>query len=53
MNQKEVIVHLGLKKAFEILVDEYGLKPIREEHKCNIYSVKQVDELSSQFEHNY
>jgi hypothetical protein len=53
MNQKEVIVHLGLKKAFEILVDEYGLKPIREEHKCNIYSVKQVDELSSQFAHNY
>lgn len=52
MNQKEVIAYLGHKKTFEILVDEYGLKPIRQEHKCNIYSSKQVEELCIQFDHN-
>lgn len=52
MNQKEVIDYLGLEKTFWILVSEYGLKPIRQEHKCNIYSSKQVEELCIQFERN-
>jgi hypothetical protein len=52
MNQKEVISYLGSKKTFRELVDDYGLKPIRQEHKYTIYSVKQVDELCSQFDHN-
>jgi hypothetical protein len=52
MNQKEVIGYLGHEKTFRILVNEYGLKPIRQEHKCNIYSSKQVEELCIQFDHN-
>jgi hypothetical protein len=52
MNQKEVISYLGLEKTFWILVEEYGLKPIRHEHKCNIYCSKQVEEKCIQFEHN-
>ena len=52
MNQKEVIAFLGHEKIFWILVEEYGLKPIRQEHKCNIYSSKQVEEKCIQFEHN-
>ena len=52
LNQKEVIAYLGHEKVFCILVDEYGLKPIRTEHKCNIYCSKQVDEKCIQFEHN-
>jgi hypothetical protein len=52
MNQKEVISYLGHEKIFWILVEEYGLKPIRQEHKCNIYCSKQVEEKCIQFEHN-
>jgi hypothetical protein len=44
MNQKEVIAYLGHDKIFWILVNEYGLKPIRQEHRLNIYCSKQVDE---------
>jgi hypothetical protein len=44
MNQKEVIAYLGHEKIFWILVNEYGLKPIRQEHRLNIYCSKQVDE---------
>jgi hypothetical protein len=52
MNQKEVIDSLGHEKIFWILVEEYGLKPIREGHKFNIYSTKQVEEKCIQFELN-
>jgi hypothetical protein len=52
MNQKEVISYLGIEKTFWILVGEYGLKPIRQEHKCNIYCSKQVEEKCIQFEFN-
>jgi len=52
MNQKEVISYLGHEKIFSILVEEYGLKPIRQEHRCNIYCSKQVEEKCIQFEHN-
>ncbi|MCX8492954.1 MAG: hypothetical protein ORN23_01830 [Chthoniobacterales bacterium] len=52
LNQTEVISYLGHKKIFWILVDEYGLKPIRTEHKCNIYCFQQVDEKCRMFELN-
>jgi len=52
MNQKEVISYLGHEKIFWIIVEEYGLKPIRQEHKCNIYCSKQVEEKCIQFEFN-
>ena len=52
MNQKEVISYLGHEKIFSILVQEFGLKPIRQEHKCNVYCSKQVEEKCIQFEHN-
>lgn len=50
MNQKEVITHLGHEKVFSILVEEYGLKPVRMEHKCHIYSTKHLEEKCIQFE---
>jgi len=52
MNQKEVINYLGHEKVFLILVEEYGLKPIRQEHRINIYCSKQVEEKCTMFEHN-
>jgi ribosomal protein S25 len=52
LNQKEVIAYLGHEKIFWILVDEYGLKPIRQEHRCNIYCSKQLEEKCTMFEHN-
>jgi hypothetical protein len=52
LNQKEVIDYLGFEKVFRILVEEYGLKPIRQEHKCNVYCFKQVEEKCIQFEHS-
>ncbi len=52
LNQKEVIAYLGHEKIFSILVDEYGLSPIRQEHKCNIYCSKQVEEKCLQLEFN-
>ncbi|MCE9587334.1 MAG: hypothetical protein K8R57_03360 [Verrucomicrobia bacterium] len=52
MNQKEVISYLGHEKVFRILVEEYHLQPVREEHKCNIYCSKQVEEKCIQFEFN-
>ena len=52
LNQTEVISYLGHKKIFWILVDEFGLKPIRTEHKCNIYCFQQVDEKCRMFELN-
>jgi hypothetical protein len=52
MNQKEVISYLGHEKVFWILVQEFGLKPIRQEHKCNVYCSKQVEEKCIQFERN-
>jgi hypothetical protein len=52
MNQKEVVSYLGHEKIFWILVEEYGLKPIRQEHRCNVYCSKQVEEKCIQFEFN-
>jgi hypothetical protein len=52
MNQKEVIAYLGHEKIFWILVNEYGLKPIRQEHRLNIYCSKQVDEKCVMLELN-
>jgi hypothetical protein len=52
MNQKEVVAYLGHEKIFWILVEEYGLKPIRQEHRCNVYCSKQVEEKCIQFELN-
>jgi hypothetical protein len=52
MNQKEVIAYLGHEKIFWILVKEYGLKPLREEHRINIYCCKQVEEKCTMFEFN-
>jgi hypothetical protein len=52
MNQREVINYLGHEKVFLILVEEYGLKPIRQEHRINIYCSKQVEEKCTMFEHN-
>jgi len=52
LNQKEVILYLGHEKIFWILVDEFGLKPIRTEHKCNIYCFQQIDEKCRMFELN-
>jgi hypothetical protein len=52
MNQKEVINYLGHEKIFWILVEEYGLKSIRQEHRINIYCSKQVEEKCTMFEHN-
>ena len=52
MNQKEVIAFLGHEKIFWILVKEYGLKPLRQEHRINIYCCKQVEEKCTMFEFN-
>jgi len=52
LNQKEVIKYLGHQKVFKILVEEYDLKPVRQEHKCTIYSLKQVEEKCIQLDHN-
>jgi len=52
MNQKEVIAYLGHEKIFWILVEEYGLVPIRQQHKCNIYCSKMVEEKCVMFELN-
>ena len=52
MSQKEAIAYVGHERIFWILVDEYGLTPIRKEHKLSIYCSKQVEEKCIQFEHN-
>ena len=52
MNRKELISYLGHKKIFSILTDEYGLKPIRQEHRLSIFCLKQVEEKCIQFELN-
>jgi hypothetical protein len=52
MNQKEVISYLGHEKIFWILVEDYGLKPIRQEHRLNIYCSKMVQEKCVMFEFN-
>jgi hypothetical protein len=52
LNQKEVVTYIGHEKVFRILVDEYGLKPIRQEHKCSIYCAKEVEEKCIMFERN-
>lgn len=52
LKQRDVISYLGIEKTFWILVEEYGLKPVRQEHKCNIYCSKQVEEKCVMFELN-
>lgn len=52
VNQKEIIHYLGKEKVFWILVEEYGLEAIREEHKCNIYLSKDVLEKCQMFDLN-
>jgi hypothetical protein len=52
MNRKELISYLGHEKIFNILVEEYGLRPFRQEHKCSIYCTKDVEQKCIQFERN-
>ena len=52
VNQKEVIHYLGKEKVFWILVEEFGLVALREEHKCNIYLSKDVLEKCQMFDLN-
>lgn len=50
--KKEVIEYLGKESVFKTLCNEYGLQPIREQHKGNLYSSRHVEDLCIQFENN-
>lgn len=51
-NKEECISYLGKESAFKILVNEYGLKAIRNMHKGNLYCTKHLENLCIQFENN-
>ena len=51
-NREECISYLGKETVFKILVNEYGLEPIRNMHKGNIYCTKHLENLCIQFENN-
>lgn len=51
-NKAECISYLGKEAAFRILVNEYGLEPVRYIHKGNLYCTKHLEELCIQFENN-
>lgn len=52
LNKKEAVRYVGKEKIFDILCQEYGLKPIRESHKSKIYCFKQLESICIQFERN-
>ena len=51
-NKEECISYLGKESAFKILVNEYGLKPIRNMHKGNLFCTKHLEDLCIKFENN-
>ena len=50
LNQSEAIAYIGKKKIFDLLVQDYGLKPVMQTHKGTLYCSRHVEELCIQFE---
>ena len=50
LNQSEAIAYIGKKKIFDLLVQDYGLKPVMQSHKGTLYCSRHVEELCIQFE---